>query len=88
MLNSGLYRGAAMQLDRSQKPQTNGEIKFEIPSVKTFNLENGLKIFFCEKNDLPIIRINLLVNSGSRFDPVKYKAFIWPALCLIIDDTT
>ena len=73
MLNSGLYRGAAMQLDRSQKPQTNGEIKFEIPSVKTFNLENGLKIFFCEKNDLPIIRINLLVNSGSRFDPIKYK---------------
>ncbi|MCW8960682.1 MAG: insulinase family protein, partial [Ignavibacteriaceae bacterium] len=62
-----------MQVDRTKKPLTDGEIKFNIPSVKISHLKNGLKIFFSEKNDLPIIRMNILVNSGSRFDPVKYK---------------
>ena len=72
-MSSDLYRGAAMQVDRTKKPLTDGEIKFNIPSVKISHLNNGLKIFFSEKNDLPIIRMTLLVNSGSRFDPVKYK---------------
>lgn len=62
-----------MQVDRTNRPLTDGEIKFNIPTVKISELNNGLQIFFSEKNDLPIIRITLLVNSGSRFDPEKYK---------------
>jgi zinc protease len=62
-----------MQIDRTKRPLTNGEIKFNIPSVNIYELNNGLKIFFSEKNDLPIVRMTLLVNSGSRFDPEKYK---------------
>ena len=62
-----------MQLNRTKRPLTDGDINFNIPSVNNFELNNSLKIFFSEKNDLPIIRITLLVNSGSRFDPVKNK---------------
>lgn len=62
-----------MQVDRTKKPLTEGEINFNIPDVNIYELNNGLKIFFSEKNDLPIVRITLLVNSGSRFDPEKYK---------------
>ena len=57
-----------MQIDRSKRPSSSGRINFTPPSVCNFNLSNGLKIFFSEKNDLPIVRINFLVNSGSRFD--------------------
>jgi zinc protease len=57
-----------MQFDRSKRPSSSGRINFTTPGVHKSNLSNGLKIFFSEKNDLPIVRINFLVNSGSRFD--------------------
>ena len=62
-----------MQTDRSKRPRSLGEINFTIPTVQTHKLSNNLKIFFSKKNDLPIVRINFLVNSGSRFDLEKYK---------------
>ena len=62
-----------MQVDQSKRPTTPGEIKFNIPEVSVHQLSNGLTIYSSEKNDLPIIRVNLLVNSGSRFDPQKQK---------------
>ena len=58
-----------MQINRNQRPISSGEINFKVPKVYFYELSNGLKIFFNEKNDLPIIRINFLVNSGSKFDP-------------------
>jgi len=57
-----------MQTDRSKRPSSSGSINFTPPGFHKFNLSNGLKLFFIEKNDLPIVRINFLVNSGSRFD--------------------
>jgi zinc protease len=62
-----------MQTDRRIRPASSGEISFTLPPVQTYRLDNGLKIYFSEKNDLPLIRINFLVNSGSRFDPVNLK---------------
>ncbi len=58
-----------MQTDRRIRPAASGEINFTLPPVHTYELNNGLKVYFSEKSDLPLIRINFLVNSGSRFDP-------------------
>ena len=62
-----------MQLDRSIRPESSNEIEFSIPQVIENKLNNGLKYFHCIKNDLPIVRVSLLINSGSRFDPIKKK---------------
>lgn len=62
-----------MQIDRSKQPQTYGELKFSVPSIDLNMLDNGLKIYSSEKNDLPIVKIILIVYSGSRFDPKEYK---------------
>ena len=62
-----------MRLDRSKRPLSSTEVEFIIPQVIENKLSNGLKYFHCIKTDLPIIRISLLVNSGSRFDPLKKK---------------
>ncbi len=62
-----------MQIDRSKRPISSEEIKFITPAIHNFDLNNGLKIFFSEKKDLPIVRINFIVNNGSRFDPNDKK---------------
>ena len=62
-----------MQVDRKNRPSSSGEINFNVPSVQTFELNNGLKIYFSEKKELPLIRINFLVKNGSRFDPENLK---------------
>ncbi len=53
--------------------------------MKILDLENGLKIFFSEKKDLPIVRINFLVNNGSRFDPYDKKG-LCNLLTMCIDE--
>jgi len=74
-----------MQIDRSKRPLSSGRINFTPPGFQKFNLQNGLKIFFSEKNDLPIVRINFLVNSGSRFDENEKKG-LGNLLAMCIDE--
>lgn len=74
-----------MQIDRKRRPSSSGEINFVLPTVQTYQLSNGLKIYFSEKNELPLIRINFLVNSGSRFDPENLKG-LSNLLALCIDE--
>jgi len=62
-----------MLVDRKKRPESFGEIRFTVPEIQTTTLNNKLKIFFGEKKDLPIIRINFVVNSGSCFDPKNSK---------------
>ncbi len=62
-----------MQIDRSKRPKSSGEINFKLPLIQSYRLDNGLDVFFVEKNELPIIRISLLINCGSRNDPVQLK---------------
>ncbi len=74
-----------MQTDRKNRPASSGEINFILPSVQTYQLSNGLKIYFSEKNELPLIRINFLVNNGSRFDPDNLKG-LTNLLAMCIDE--
>jgi len=62
-----------MQADRKNRPASSGEVNFILPSVQTYQLGNGLKVYFSEKNELPLIRMNFLINSGSKNDPENNK---------------
>ena len=59
--------------DRSIKPQPSDEIKFSLPKIDKFKLDNGLELYFIQKDKLPILQLNLLVNGGSSFDPEGKK---------------
>lgn len=85
MLNSELFRRNLMLIDREKRPASSGEVNFTIPSVHSFTLSNGLKIFFSEKNELPIVRVIFFVNSGSRFDPDNMKG-LCNLLTMCIDE--
>ena len=62
-----------MQTDRTVRPIGSEQINFVVPQIQSYKLKNGLKIFFSKKDDLPIIRINFLINSGSKFDPGNFN---------------
>ncbi len=58
-----------MIIDRTIKPEPKGRVNFRLPEIETFKLENGLTVYYAHKNTLPITQFNLIVHSGSRFDP-------------------
>lgn len=60
-------------INREIKPLPNEEINFSLPEIQNFTLDNKLKVFFVQKNELPILQINLVVNAGSKFDPTDKK---------------
>ena len=74
-----------MQIDRTERPSASGQISFEIPKIIDDKLTDELNLFYTVKKDLPIVRINLLVNSGSFFDP-PHKSGLSNLLTMCIDE--
>jgi len=62
-----------MQINRSKRPPGTAQIDFTPPKIEKFDLANGLKIYSSKKADLPIVKMNFLVNGGSKLDPNDQK---------------
>ncbi len=56
-------------LDRSIKPTPTGKIQFHTPKIENLTLDNSVKVFFNKKDTLPIIQMNLIIPSGSIYNP-------------------
>ncbi len=55
------------------KPEIKGKISFKLPEIKRFSLDNGLRVLFVEKKNLPIVHLNLVTLGGSKLDPENKK---------------
>ena len=62
-----------MKLNRSRKPSTSSHISFKMSPIEKFLLKNGTEVHFINKNELPIIRMNLIINAGSKYDKIGRK---------------
>jgi zinc protease len=62
-----------MKLDRSKKPSASTELSFILPEVENFKLNNALEVIFVKRSHLPILRLNLVVNGGTKTDPIHKK---------------
>lgn len=74
-----------MIAERSKKPEAGEAILFKIPPIHNFTLDNGLKVFYIRKESLPIVRLSLIVNAGSKFDPNDKKGLA-NLLAYLIDE--
>ncbi len=74
-----------MKIDRSRKPEPSGELQFKMPSFESFKLNNGTNVYFIKKDVLPIFRINVIANAGSKFDPEDKKGLA-NLLAMCIDE--
>ena len=74
-----------MTIERKNKPEAKSEISFNLPKPVELNLENGLKVIFTSKNKLPMIRMNLMINGGSKFDSANKNGLSY-LTALVLDE--
>ncbi|MEP0860764.1 MAG: insulinase family protein [Ignavibacterium sp.] len=53
------------------KPNIKNELKFQLENISVKEFSNGLKIFYLQKEKLPLIRLNFIVEAGSKFDSLS-----------------
>lgn len=60
-------------INRKIKPVSEEKLSFSLPEIHQATLTNGLKVFYIRKQKLPITKIDLLIECGSKFDPENKK---------------
>ncbi len=59
-----------MLINRKQRPKDKIVSNFHLPEIQRNNLENGLDIYLIENHKLPIVKLNLVIPAGSKFDSI------------------
>jgi zinc protease len=62
-----------MILDRTIKPSIPSSLKFIPPKIESLILSNGLSVYFIPKDKLPLVRMSLIIDAGSKYDPQDKK---------------
>lgn len=58
-----------IKINRKNRPQPSIELDFSLPEIERFKLKNNLEVMLVQRHLLPILRFNLISDSGSRYDP-------------------
>src|SRR5688572_22635714 len=58
--------------DRSAPPALDKAKNLQLPAIQKFKLSNGLSVVLMEKHSVPLVQVNLLVQTGS-FDDANGK---------------
>jgi len=56
-------------IDRTIKPESSQKTPFSPPEISKTTLQNGLDILVIEDNDLPLVEVTVVLNSGWASDP-------------------
>ena len=56
--------------DRSGPPALGQVKNLELPAPVRFTLSNGLKVVLMEKHNVPMVQVNLLIQTGNYDDPI------------------
>lgn len=44
---------------------------YQIPEIETFELDNGIRFYLVEDDEVPLINLNMIVQAGSFMDPAE-----------------
>ena len=61
--------GLAQAPDRSKPPELGSPPELKLPPVQHLKLSNGLPVVLMEKHDVPLVQIEVVVNTGVAMDP-------------------
>ncbi len=56
--------------DRSTPPPLGKVKPLQLPALQRFTLSNGLSVLLMEKHNVPLVQVNLLIQTGSFDDPI------------------
>ncbi|MCI2230200.1 insulinase family protein [Polaribacter sp. MSW13] len=65
------YEKTASSFDRSIEPPYGNTPSLAVPKVYKSSLENGLKIFGIESNEIPLVRFNLTIDGGQLLESLN-----------------
>ena len=59
-------RGVPVDVQGLQFPDLN---PYQIPDIETFELDNGIKFYLVEDDEVPLINLSMIVRAGSFMEP-------------------
>ena len=59
----------ASQQWRKTPPAAGPELTFHLPVPKTFTLKNGMKVYFVENKNLPVLSVQYVARAGAENNP-------------------
>jgi zinc protease len=59
------------KVDRSKAPALGPVAQLKVPAEETFQLSNGLTVYFLRKAEVPLIQLNLFVKAGSAYESAE-----------------
>ncbi len=68
-------------------PKPTADPKLVLPTIQKHKLSNGLNVWFVRHSELPIVSMNMVVNSGSAGDP-QNRAGLASMTARLMDDGT
>ena len=69
ILTATLISSTAQSPDRSTPPKLAKAKNLQLPPIQRFMLSNGLNVVMMEKHAVPLIQINLLIQTGTYYEP-------------------
>ncbi|MBN1300048.1 MAG: insulinase family protein [Melioribacteraceae bacterium] len=72
-----------MEEFRKQKPQNESVIRFISPEINKVILRDKSSLYLVNKNNLPIVQIENVLNSGSSYDPAGKEGLAYLAAMLL-----
>ncbi len=75
----------SIEVIRNKKPHRLRKIKFNLPEVRQFKLDNNLQVYFIQKSTLPLLSLSLVTEAGSKYDPACKKG-LTNLLAMTIDE--
>ncbi len=71
ILPYGDYTTDKTNIDRKIEPPLGAAPEIKFPEVKTFELSNGLKVWFVERNSVPVVKMSLIMDAGYASDKMS-----------------
>ena len=69
--------------DRSAPPALGKAKNLQLPAIQKFTLSNGLQVVLMEKHTVPLVQVNLLLQTGSFDDPANKEGLSSIAMDLL-----
>ncbi len=62
---------------RKQKPESEGNIEFSLPTIEEYNLDHGIRLLYVHKQNLPVTQFEVIMESGSAYDPQNKRGLAY-----------
>ncbi|WP_284124587.1 M16 family metallopeptidase [Parerythrobacter aestuarii] len=70
------------------KPPIDALAELDFPTVEETTLSNGMKVYYAQRDAVPVTRVALSFNAGSAADPVEKRGLEGLAMSLYDEGTT